>query len=606
MQHNEVLLPPVARYTRTDFTALRAWLQGIPAQAVFERYFDEDEGRFSSAADLERFLSRMREDLIARLIERNPKTAESLQHARHSHLWSRLALDYLVAAADAKTSAPVPDDPVSAWFKPVAARRLAGDGLRTLAALLEAIRQRGKGWYRPIPRLGVGKARVIEDWLRSHAASLGALPAVLDAADEAGLLVLKRTLALAAHELDGTAGRNRHAQSPLISAQNDYDALQAYLYKFRGRDKTHDSYRKELERFLLWCLTERGRAMSDLMVDDCEAFKDFLAALPPRWIGPRRPRSSSAWRPFSAPLSAKSQRYALQCCQSFFAWLVDVRYLAANPFAAVSAPLVAQAIHPMQIEKALSAPLWEKLAAPGGILDALCALPDDALMRRYKLRCFGAHSVNPASSELFRPQLRLLRAVILVLGATGMRREELVGALRNRLSQPYQDALWRLAVLGKRKKWRYVYLTDREAEALAVHWTDRGDDFYRQPLSAAPLVSPVLMPMTAAARARHDEEDAAKGFTTSGLNKLLSAWRARLAQDEALDLTPDERTQIRRMGLHALRHTMATHALESGMPLAVVQQGLGHASLNTTSLYVQSAEQQAADAFRKWRKCRVT
>jgi hypothetical protein len=260
--------------------------------------------------------------------------------------------------------------------------------------------------------------------------------------------------------------------------------------------------------------------MSDLLVDDCEAYKDFLGAIPPHWIGLRRARGSAAWRPFSAPLSARSQRYALQCCQSFFAWLVDVRYLAANPFVAVSAPVVAQEINTMQIDKALPGALWAKLAAPDGMLDQLCALPEEALMRRYRLRRFGARPVNAAAStERYRPQLRLVRAVIVLLGATGMRREELVGATRDRLVQPYQDALWRLAVLGKRQKWRYVYLTDRETGALAAHWADRGEDFSGG--SNAPLVSPVLVPMTTSSRARHGEVSGAACKTLSVFQAYL-------------------------------------------------------------------------------------
>jgi integrase len=113
--------------------------------------------------------------------------------------------------------------------------------------------------------------------------------------------------------------------------------------------------------------------------------------------------------------------------------------------------------------------------------------------------------------------------------------------------------------------------------------------------------------MTTSSRARHGdksdiEEGTSKGFTTSGLNKLLTTWRRRIAQDEALDLTPEEREKIRRTGLHALRHTMATQAVDGGMPLAVVQQGLGHASLNSTTIYIRSEERAAAEAFRAWRK----
>jgi integrase len=146
-----------------------------------------------------------------------------------------------------------------------------------------------------------------------------------------------------------------------------------------------------------------------------------------------------------------------------------------------------------------------------------------------------------------------------------------------------------------------IGLSDRETDALAAHWADRGEDFYENSASSAPLVSPVFLPMTDTAHARHGEEDAAaQGFTTSGLNKLLAAWQQRIASDEALDLTPEEREKIQKMGLHALRHTMATLAVDGDVPLAVVRQTLGHASLTTTSLYLKTAEEKAAEAWKAW------
>ena len=606
-QHIDVIYPnELGRYTRTDFAALRAWLSGVAAATVLRLYYGEE--RFAETREMEKFLAHMREELIARLIDRNPRTAESLQKFRLSFKWGKVALDYLIAAADAKTVAPRPDDPASAWFKPIAAKRLAGDGIKTMAALMDVIRRRGKGWYRPIPALGAGKARRIEAWLQSHAASLGALPASLSASgtEQAPAAVLERfSPNLPALErfrpasgLDGSAGLNRHPQRPLISARDDYDAILAYLYKFRGRDKTHDNYRKEVERFLLWCITERGRAMSDLMVDDCEAYRDFLAAIPARWIGLRRPRTSPDWRPFAAQLSVKSQNYAMQVCRALFSYLVDVRYLAANPFKAVSAAPATLDVYPMQIARALSAELWAKLAGPGGILDQLCALPEAALVERYHLRPInsGVPRIAPAPAQ-HAAQLRIFRVIVLVLGATGIRREELATATRDRLQASVGESpLWRLAVLGKRRRWRYVYLTGREIQALAAHWAYRGEDFSRP--ESRPLVSPVFAP---AARRAREETAENGGFSVSGLGKLASTWRRRIAADDELDLTPEERQKIACLGLHALRHTMATLAVEGDMPLQVVQAALGHASLNTTSIYARSAERTSEKAFRAWR-----
>lgn len=51
------------------------------------------------------------------------------------------------------------------------------------------------------------------------------------------------------------------------------------------------------------------------------------------------------------------------------------------------------------------------------------------------------------------------------------------------------------------------------------------------------------------------------------------------------------------IGLHALRHTFATQLLRSGLDLRTLQELLGHASLQTTALYLTPADSQVVRGF---------
>jgi site-specific recombinase XerD len=51
---------------------------------------------------------------------------------------------------------------------------------------------------------------------------------------------------------------------------------------------------------------------------------------------------------------------------------------------------------------------------------------------------------------------------------------------------------------------------------------------------------------------------------------------------------------------HSMRHTTATHMLEAGVPLIVVKNFLGHASLQTTQIYAEVTQETMNRQLRSW------
>jgi site-specific recombinase XerD len=606
---NDFVAIPAVRYTRADFTALRAHLNNIPLERIAGLYYTEDDRDrlgIAHASDLRNRLDIMRDQLVQRACDTNPHLADALRDARRSGRFSRTAIDYLVHAADEDTSLPKKHDPLSMWFRPRISGILKDENVHTIGELIDLINARGIGWWKPLPRIGQGKAAAIVRWLQKYPSIAqllnvaALLPAPMARSDiivldpNEPILVPLERIGLP-EQLSGAQGINRNKHLCLISANNDLQAVDAYLYKFRAQPKTFRAYQKELERFLLWSIYKRRKAMSSILFEDCEAYKDFLAEPDPQWIGHRAPRLTERWRPFAGIPSLPSQRYAIQAVRSFFTWLVDVRYLSGNPWMTVADPRVEQAVHVMQIDKALPEALWQKLAQTDGVLDQLCSTPDDILRERYRMRGWTA-KISMAA------QYRLLRAILLLLGDAGLRREEAATASRNKL-KPLSEApgLWELDVLGKRNKHRTVFLPERAIDALRSHWQDRSLTFDFG-MVAIPLISPIAIPPTAASRKKHtnaEGQPSEAGFTPDGLGQLVSASLVRIADDESVDLDFEERKILRRSGAHAFRHTFGTIAAANEVPLDVLQRALGHASLNTTTIYVQAEKRRSIEELGK-------
>ena len=143
------------------------------------------------------------------------------------------------------------------------------------------------------------------------------------------------------------------------------------------------------------------------------------------------------------------------------------------------------------------------------------------------------------------------KAMLEMLYATGLRISELLGLTIHDINQAEQVIL----VRGKGSKQRYVPVLDNVLD-LVLSYVER--------------VRPILL--------KHKKSDFIFLNRLGGKLSRMGFWK--ILQEAVLnaglnkDVTP-----------HTFRHSFATHLLEGGVNLRIVQTLLGHSSLNTTQIY---------------------
>lgn len=569
--------PPT--YTRVDFTALRAWVQRVPIGTIADLYYNREAPQVKQG--LEKFLSAMRDDLIDRASAANPLIANTLRAARQGGSVTVTALRIIFEASNAKPGTPNAEDHLAQWFRPRVAKALLSENMVTLADVISRINRYGYNWWRPIPRLGKRGAGAVISWIQKHEKSLGRIeptalqPEIIDGSYQVMVDVVGQQMApleriTLPYALDGSHGYNRAQGFSFIQANNDLDAIRAYLARYEPDGHTLKKYQKELERYLLWCVLVTGKPISSQHVEDCEAYKQFLKAPRQDFIGPRRQRLSSDWRPFNEQtLKDSSRRAAVQCIRACCEWLTKVRYLSGNPWVAVTDPKTDTPLNTLQIEKALPFHLWEKLVTVA----------------------------QNAAADPSNVQGRIELAAMLLMGDSGLRREEVSTSTTDQLlPSSFVTGIWELNVIGKRRKWRTVPISKRTFEALQAHWNDRHEDV-KMELLPAPLLSPLITLQTPASLEKHGHREEMP-YSAAAIYPLIKSLIKKSIETKEFDA--EEEATLIRVSPHAFRHTFGTQAVAKGVPVDVAQKILGHVSVSTTSIYVQAEKERTMTEARKF------
>lgn len=357
-------------------------------------------------------------------------------------------------------------------------------------------------------------------------------------------------------DLDGSQGINRApAQDRHTSANTDYQAIVAWLYKFKNSSCTFSNYRKEAQRLYNWALNERHKPISSLLYEDLVLYWQFLANPPAHYISAtKHPLSSPSWRPFSKPLSPASVNQAADVINALFKHLVEIGYLRHNPVKLSREKTTRQKTK--RYKRYIQDETWE------AILAFLDTLPESNKRQSfYKIRA---------------------KWVITLFYRTGMRISE---TLTNNMGSlvKHRGRYW-LDITGKGSKERLVPASSDLIEAMQRYRAAMGLPSTPAPKEQTPfIIKRWKCGGTLHRTALHD--------FLKDLFRRTDVWLA--AQNSPLA------GSVERVSAHWLRHTAATHWLRSGASLQDVRETLGHEDISTTGGYVHSEDDERHDAIER-------
>lgn len=158
-------------------------------------------------------------------------------------------------------------------------------------------------------------------------------------------------------------------------------------------------------------------------------------------------------------------------------------------------------------------------------------------------------------------------AIVELFYSTGMRLSELQSLTVDQLDLVSE----RVRVMGKGRKERIVPVGRLAVRALRHYYEAR---------------TLVMAASTRGDRRAVFVGQTGKRLTVRQIQNIVGAFLKQVADDHGLST-------------HSLRHTFATHLLDSGADLMAVKELLGHASLSTTQIYTHTSKERLKKVYRQ-------
>ena len=339
-----------------------------------------------------------------------------------------------------------------------------------------------------------------------------------------------------------------------ISAQNDAQAVTAWLDEYVDSPQTWKAYRREAERLLLW-LASQGLTLADINREMLREFEAFLANPQPseQWIGPSKPRTHPAWRPFRGALSPGSRRQSLVILQGMSAWLVEAGWINHNPFRLMRDKSRRLNNQTRRVERYLESDLW-------------------AWLWQWLNRPLAQEEGGRAHFERARQRFIFGFAYLLAPRISEMADARMGDFQRS-------EGRWWWHVVGKGSKMARIPLPDDMLDCLHQ---------WRQVLglpdtpSQLEMEAPVLRAL-----------DGKRSLGNNQLYRLIRTTFQQAAQAlEENHGAPEHIAALNQATPHWLRHTSITHQAQSGISLRHLAESARHARLDTTSRYLHNEDDE--------------